>query len=62
MIVLNLHYKGQRSMSLPVELREDPAFDETVLFDLGPVGVGPPEAEYFDILASSEPLQVALMR
>ena len=62
LLVLHMHYKGQRSLSLPVALAAEPAFDESVLFDVGPVGPGAPEAEYADILAGSEPLQLALMR
>eukprot|EP00750_Incisomonas_marina_P006867 INCI14731.12.p2 GENE.INCI14731.12~~INCI14731.12.p2 ORF type:complete len:628 (+),score=100.91 INCI14731.12:2445-4328(+) len=61
-VILHLHFKGQRSMSLPVELCAEPSFDESVLFDLGPAGPGPPAHEYMDILSQAEPLQMALMR
>lgn len=62
MLVLHVHYKTQRFRSYPVKLAAEPTFDETVLFEIGELGVGPPAAEHFDILKSSEPVQLALMR
>jgi len=62
LIALHMHYKSQRFVTVPVALAAEPAFDETVLFELGPLGPGSPAEEYLDILSRSEPIQLALMR